>query len=63
MDEKTAALHLTSLTLCDKLINELRSCEEEAHTFFGGELCRVYENATEQAIDKTQSIRRKLQTL
>lgn len=63
MDKKVVTYHLTSLNLCDKLINELKNNKEDADSFFGGEVHKAYIKATDMALDKAKNIRAKLRRL
>lgn len=64
MDElQLQRLKSSSISHCNKLINDVRKDHEDIHTFFSGELCKIYKNATEQAMEKAQSVRSKLRNL
>lgn len=63
MDEKTAMQKAISLSLCNKLITELRMNEGDTDSFFGGELYRVYTDANDRALEKAKKIRNKLRYL
>ena len=52
-----------SLSLCEKLINDLKRNREDADTFLGGELYKAYVNATEKAINKAQRNRNQIRKL
>ena len=49
-----------SLYLCDKIKQELKENEEEATSFFGGELYRTYAKVNDMAQEKTRRIRNKI---
>lgn len=63
MDEQMLKYKLTSLCLCDTILSELRRNENDACSFFKGELYQVYADATEMAINKTRNIRNKFNNL
>lgn len=52
-----------ALALCNKLISELKRNQEEAGTFFGGEIHKAYVTSTEKAINSTQNIKNRLKKL
>ena len=61
MDEVEKHRYRTaSLQYCNKLIGEINSDREEIGTFFGGELHRVYLEATDMALDKAQKVRTRI---
>ncbi len=63
MDEKIAVHHLTSLMLCDKLSVEINTNQDDANSFFGGDMYKAYVKANDTAMDKVAQIKNKLRSL
>ena len=64
MDE--AELHRCknmSLHYADKLFNEIRRDQEDIGDFFGGELLKAYDSATDQVLNKAKNVRTKIRNL
>ena len=63
MDEQIEELKVISLSLCNKLINDIESNEEDTYSFFGGDLLRTYIQANETALDEAKKLRNKIRYL
>ena len=63
MDEKLSYQKELSLEICDRLVRELQENSESADGFFGGEIHKSYVDATETALEKTRTIKQKINNL
>ena len=52
-----------SVSLCDRLLTALEENREDARLFFGGEVYRAYETATERAKNKVKKIKSEIRNL
>lgn len=63
MQEELEQYRSDSLLLCDRLLTVLEENREDACSFFGGEVQRAYEAATDKAKNKVRIIRNKIRNL
>lgn len=49
-----------SLSLCEKLLHELRENRDDADLFFGGDIHKAYVNATDTAVNEVINIRARI---
>lgn len=63
MEEELEKYRAYSLSLCEKLIYSLKRNQNDAASFFGGDIYRAYQTATEEAIEKAQKCRNKIRNL
>lgn len=52
-----------ALALCDRLLTALEKNQEDARSFFAGEVHQAYDAATDKAKNKVQKIRNKIRSL
>lgn len=63
MQEELERCRSGSLALCDRLLTALEKNQEDAHSFFAGEVYQAYDDATDKAKNKVHKIRNKLRSL
>ena len=63
MQKELEQQRLDSLLLCDRLMVLLRENQEDANSFFAGEVQKAYDAATDKARMKVQKIRNKIKNL
>lgn len=63
MQHELEQCRLECLSLCDRLLVALEENQEDAHSFFGGELYQAYDAATDKAKNKVKKIRNKIKNL
>jgi len=62
-EEELNRLRLASLYYCDKLLNDIKVDQEDINQFFGGEIYKAYNDATEKVLNKAKNIRAKIRNL
>ncbi len=63
MGEEVAKYRETCLSLCAKLLSELKRNQEDADLFFGGEIYKSYIDATDKAINKAGKVQTKIRNI
>lgn len=63
MNEELEKYKTNCLELCRRLLGKLDENEEEAASFFGGDIYKAYLQATDEAKNKTRSIQGKIRNI
>lgn len=63
MKENKNTYKVVCIQLCNKLIAELKDNEDEAQTFFGGELHKTYTEVTDSVREKVKAIKNRIKNL
>lgn len=63
MEEELEKYRNASLYYCNKLLNDIKRTQEDIGLFFGGDLYKAYDAATDKALSKAIQVRTKLRNL
>ena len=63
MEEELEKYRAASLYYCSRLLNDIKRSQEDIGLFFGGDLYKAYDDATDKALSKASSVRTKLRNL
>lgn len=63
MQEEFEQRRSAALVLCNRLLAALEENQDDAHSFFGGEVYQVYDSTTDIAKNKVKKIRNEIRNL
>lgn len=60
MDDEILRYKTNSITICNKLLNEVKSNRYDVDEFFGGEMRDAYIKANDKVVEKLKNIKAKI---